>query len=76
MNHSMQGMMPYGSLIMDCSLIEIHHLSQYGDFIHQRRKVLCSNQFKEVGKEVSIKDTTPYTSMQKNYNPLEAVLFS
>jgi len=30
----------------------------------------------KIGKEVSINDTTPYTAMQLNLNPLEAVLFS
>ena len=30
---------------------------------------------KKVGKEVSIRDITPYSSMRKNLNPLEAVLF-
>ena len=30
----------------------------------------------KIGKEVSISDTRPYTSMQLNLNPLEAVLFS
>ena len=30
----------------------------------------------KVGKEVCISDTRPYTAMQLNLNPLEAVLFS
>ena len=30
----------------------------------------------KVGKEVSISDTRPYTAMQLNLNPLEALLFS
>jgi hypothetical protein len=31
---------------------------------------------KKVGKEVSIKDTTAYSAMKKNLNPLEALLYS
>ena len=30
----------------------------------------------KIGKEVSISDTRPYTAMQLNLNPLEALLFS
>ena len=30
----------------------------------------------KVGKEISVSDTRPYTAMQLNLNPLEAVLFS
>jgi hypothetical protein len=30
----------------------------------------------KVGKEVCIRDTRPYTAMQLNLNPLEALLFS
>ena len=30
----------------------------------------------KVGKEVSISDTRPYTAMQLNLNPLEALLYS
>lgn len=30
----------------------------------------------KIGKEVDVNDTRPYTAMQLNLNPLEAVLFS
>ena len=30
---------------------------------------------KRIGKKVDIRDTSPYTAMQKNFNPLESVLY-
>jgi hypothetical protein len=50
--------------------------SIWGFYSSKKGKYYAPINSKKVGKEVSIENTTPYTSMQKNYNPLEAVLFS
>jgi len=67
--------------------IWLHHRENYvyttdsvytiwGFYHSKRQEYYAPINSKKVGKEVLIKDTTPYTAMQLNLNPLEAVLYS
>jgi hypothetical protein len=49
--------------------------SIWGFYSSKKGKYYAPINSKKVGKEVSIKDTTPYSSMKKNLNPLEALLY-
>ena len=49
--------------------------SVWGFYSSKKGKYYAPINSKKVGKEVSIRDITPYSSMRKNLNPLEAVLF-
>jgi len=49
--------------------------SVWGFYLSKKGKYYAPINSKKVGKEVSIRDTTPYSSMRKNLNPLETVLF-
>ena len=49
--------------------------SIWGFYSTKKGKYYAPINSKKVGKEVSIKDTTPYSSMKKNLNPLEALLY-
>ena len=50
--------------------------SIWGFYSSKKQKYYAPINSKKVGKEVLIKDTSPYSAMKKNLNPLEAVLFS
>ena len=50
--------------------------SIWGFYSSKKGKYYAPINSKKVGKEVSIKDTTPYSAMKKNLNPLEAILYS
>ena len=47
----------------------------WGFFKPRTKKYYAPINSKKIGKEVRIEDTSPYTAMQKNYNPLESVLY-
>jgi hypothetical protein len=44
----------------------------FGFYNTKTRKYFAPINSKKVGKEVKLSDTTPYTAMQLNLNPLEA----
>ena len=48
----------------------------WGFYSSKKGKYYAPINSKKVGKQVSIKDTTPYSAMKKNLNPLEAILYS
>jgi len=48
----------------------------WGFYSSKKQKYYAPINSKKVGKEVSIKNTTPYSAMKKNLNPLESVLYS
>ena len=50
--------------------------SIWGFYSSKKGKYYAPINSKKVGKEVSIQDTTPYSAMKKNLNPLEAILYS
>ena len=50
--------------------------SIWGFYSSKKQKYYAPINSKKVGKEVLIKDTSPYSAMKKNLNPLEAVLYS
>lgn len=47
------------------------HRTIWGFYNTKKRQYLAPINSKKPGKEVRIEDTTPYTSMQLNLNPLE-----
>lgn len=49
--------------------------SVWGFYKPKTKKYYSPINHKKVGKEVDIKDTTPYSAMQLNLNPLESVLY-
>ena len=49
--------------------------SVWGFYKPKSKKFYSPVNHKKVGKEVDIKDTTPYTAMQLNLNPLMAALY-
>ena len=49
--------------------------SVWGFYKPKSKKFYSPINHKKVGKEVDIKDTSPYTAMQLNLNPLEAALY-
>lgn len=49
--------------------------SVWGFYKPKTKKYYAPINFKRIGKEVRIEDTSPYTAMQKNFNPLESVLY-
>lgn len=50
--------------------------SIWGFYSSKKGKYYAPINSKKVGKEVSIKDTTPYSAMKKNLNSLETLLYS
>ena len=50
--------------------------SIWGFYSSKKGKYYEPINSKKVGKEVLIKDTTPYSAMKKNLNSLEALLYS
>jgi len=51
-------------------------LTIWGFYHTKKGKYYAPINSKKVGKEVLINDTTPYSAMQLNLNPLEAILYS
>ena len=49
--------------------------SIWGFYKPKTKKYYAPINSKRIGKEVRIEDTSPYTAMQKNFNPLESVLY-
>ena len=50
--------------------------SIWGFYSSKKQKYYAPINSKKVGKEVLIQDTSPYSAMKKNLNPLEAILYS
>lgn len=48
----------------------------FGFYNTKTRKYFAPINSKKVGKEVKLSDTTPYTAMPLNLNPLEHALYS
>ena len=49
--------------------------SVWGFYKPKTKEYFAPINSKKIGKKVRIEDTTPFTSMQLNYNPLESVLY-
>ncbi len=49
--------------------------SVWGFYRPSSKKYYAPINSKKIGKEVRIEETSPFTAMQKNYNPLESVLY-
>jgi len=49
--------------------------SVWGFYKPKTKEYFAPINSKRIGKKVRIEDTSPYTAMQKNYNPLESVLY-
>ena len=49
--------------------------SIWGFFKPRTKEYFAPINSKRIGKKVRLEDTSPYTAMQKNYNPLEQALY-
>jgi hypothetical protein len=49
--------------------------SVWGFYKPKSNKYYAPINHKKIGKEVDIRNTTPYSAMQLNYNPLEMALY-
>ena len=49
--------------------------SVWGFYRPSSKKYYAPINSKKIGKEVRIEETSPFTAMQKNYNPLESALY-
>ena len=47
----------------------------WGFYKPKSNKYYAPINHKKIGKEVDIRNTTPYSAMQLNYNPLEMALY-
>ena len=48
----------------------------WGFYKPKKQQYFAPINSKKVGDQVNVNDTTPYTAMQLNFNPLERVLFA
>ena len=49
--------------------------SVWGFYKPKTKEYFAPINSKKIGKKVRIEDTSPFTAMQKNFNPLESVLY-
>ena len=49
--------------------------SVWGFYKPKTKEYFAPINSKKIGKKVRIEETSPYTAMQKNYNPLESLLY-
>ena len=69
--------MQFGCITMKIMCIVVILSALSGDSLIQRKESISPPSIqKKPGKVVDIKNTTPYTSMQLNLNPLEHALYS
>ncbi len=54
---------------------EKHPSSVWGFYNKKKDEFLSPINWKKPGKKIELNDTSPYTAMRKNYNPLEALLY-